>query len=112
MGTVVSFSMGNHCRYASVLKDNGLFSIDRWLDIRGNHDSFVHYPGEHPYKWYTVYGAAGMEGVYAKTFHTDSGDLRFIGIDANDPLFRHFNGFLTPSMLDRLETLLSSDSLA
>lgn len=53
-----------------------------------------------------------MEGVYAKTFHTDSGDLRFIGIDANDPLFRHFNGFLTPSMLDRLETLLSSDSLA
>ena len=112
MGTVVSFSMGNHCRYASVLKDNGWFSIDRWLDIRGNHDSFVHYPGEHPYKSYTVYGAAGMEGVYAKTFHTDSGDLRFIGIDANDPLFRHFNGFLTPSMFDRLETLLSSDSLA
>ena len=99
-------------RYASVLKETGWFSIDKWMDIRGNHDSFVHYPGEHPFKTYSVYGASGEDAVYAKTFHTDSGDLRFIGIDANDPCFRHFNGFLSRAILDKLESVLSSSSLS
>lgn len=104
-------SFFNKCRYASVLKETGWFSIDKWMDIRGNHDSFIHYPGEHPFKTYTVYGASGEDAVYEKTFHTDSGDLRFVGIDANDPCFRHFNGFLSRAILDKLEAILSNSTL-
>lgn len=96
-------------RYSSVLKDNGLFTPDRWLDVRGNHDSFVHYPNVHPYKTHTVYGAFNLSSVYSKTFQTDCGPLRFIGIDANDPLLRHFNGFLSKSLLDALEELFLSN---
>ena len=99
-------------RYSSVLKENGLFTLDRWLDVRGNHDSFFHYPNEHPYKTHTVYGASNMSSIYSRIFHTDSGPLRFVGIDANEPLLRHFNGFLSQSLLDSLEELfLSSESI-
>lgn len=93
-------------RYSSVLKDNGWFDDTKWLDIRGNHDTFVHYEGEHPYKKHTVFGYYGKGSVYSTIFKTDTGYLRFIGIDANGPLYRHFNGFLTRDMLDALEDLL------
>ena len=65
-----------------------------------------------PYKTHTVYGASNMSSIYSRIFHTDSGPLRFVGIDANEPLLRHFNGFLSQSLLDSLEELfLSSESI-
>ena len=96
------------CRYSDVLKEFGWFDDRKWLDIRGNHDSFVHYPGEHPYKQHSVYGAFGKKGVYSTVFSTDFGQIRFVGIDANGPLYRHFNGFLTTDLLNELEEILRS----
>ena len=98
------------CRYSSVLKETGWFDDRKWLDVRGNHDSFVHYKGVHPYKQHTVFGSTGKGSVYSTVFSTDFGKLRFIGIDANAPLYRHFNGFLTKEMIDELEFLLSDTS--
>ena len=100
-----------NCRYSTLLKANGLFDIEKWLDVRGNHDSFIHYPNEHPYKRHTVCGSAIGSSVFSKTFQTDGGPLRFIGIDANRPLLRHFNGFLLKEDLDILEDLLLNDSM-
>lgn len=97
-------------RYSSVLKEFGWFNQSKWLDVRGNHDAFVHYPEPHPYKLHMVYGVAGKSSVYSHTVTTSSGKLRFIGIDANGPLFRHFNGFITREMLDALEHLFQSES--
>ena len=95
-----------------MLKEFGWFNQSKWLDVRGNHDAFVHYPEPHPYKLHMVYGVAGKSSVYSHTVTTSSGKLRFIGIDANGPLFRHFNGFITRDMLDALEHLFQSESYA
>ena len=92
-----------------MLKEFGWFNQSKWLDVRGNHDAFVHYPEPHPYKLHMVYGVAGKSSVYSHTVTTSSGKLRFIGIDANGPLFRHFNGFITRDMLDALEHLFQSE---
>lgn len=97
-------------RYSSVLKENGWFDERKWLDIRGNHDTFVQYGGIHPYKQHTVYGSSGKGSVYSSVYHTDSGDIQFVGIDANGPLYRHFNGFLFTKMLDSLESLLEEST--
>ena len=95
-------------RYSNVLKENGWFDEKKWLDIRGNHDTFVHYEGVHPYKQHTVYGSFGKGSVYSTVYKVDSGYIRFIGIDANGPLYRHFNGFLTREILDALEEQLQN----
>lgn len=97
-----------YVRYSSVLKEYGWFDERKWLDIRGNHDTFVHYNGTHPYKKHTVYGSSGKGKVYSTIYSTESGPIRFIGIDANGPLYRHFNGFLLKDMIDQIENMLKS----
>ena len=97
-------------RYSTLLKRYGWFDINLWLDVRGNHDSFVQYSEPHPFKTHTVYGSANMSSVYEKVFQTESGPLRFIGIDANQLSLRHFSGCLTIDQLDALESMLKENS--
>lgn len=97
-------------RYSTLLKRHGWFDINRWLDVRGNHDSFIQYSEPHPFKTHTVYGSANMPSVYEKVFQTASGPLRFIGLDANQLSLRHFNGCLTTDDLDTLESILKGNS--